>query len=133
MSSDKRTESFKAPPEVSDGIRRYQKSRGFEHRSQAHQELVEVGLREQRNPIIWRLKDKVVDWASMLAIAAIVMGVVGATTDIVGVYDGAAISLTLLITASVLLAVFEFTRIVMGMNAVGVKTREVIGKVIPHE
>lgn len=129
MSSDKRTESFKAPPEVSDGIERYQRKRDFDHRSQALEELVTVGLREQRNPIIWRLKDSVVDWASMLAIASIVMAVVGATTDIMAVYDAAVVATTLLITAAGLLAAFEFTRIVMGMNAVGVRVRELINKV----
>lgn len=120
---------FRADEETRDEVAAFQRQHGFEDRSKACRELIEVGLREQRNPIIWRLKDSVVEWCSTLAIAAVVVFITGATTDVVAFRDGVVVAATCVVVATALLAGFETARVVTGVNAVGVKVREVLGKV----
>lgn len=126
MSSGNDPVTWRTDAERIEEVEQFQKRNGFDNRSQALDHVVDVGLREQRNPILWRLKDRVIDWVSILGIAAVMVYIAGATTGIFTMTAAAQFSVAMLITAAVLLAGFELARVVTGMNAVGVRLRDVL-------
>lgn len=101
----------------------YQDRMGKDTLSDATKELVEVGLREQRNPIVWRFKDRVIEWVSLLSISSVVVFALGAGTRIFTFVEGFRAAILMLMLAAVLLACFETARIIAGMNEVGVRVR----------
>lgn len=117
---------FRADDGLRDGVERYQEREGFDNQSDATRRLVEVGLREQRNPIVWRFKDRIVEWINLLSISAVVVFALGAATDLFVFGEGVAASLVLLMLACVLLAGFETARLLAGMNEMGVRMRRVL-------
>lgn len=112
-----------------EGVEEYQDREGFEHLSDATRELVEVGLREQRNPLVYRVKTKMVEWVSLLSISAVVVFALGAGTGIMTMVDGIRAAMLLITLSAVLLAVFESARVVAGMNVVGVRLRSGLASV----
>ena len=105
-------------------VSRFQDQHGFEHQSDAVKRLIEVGLREQRNPIVWRFKDRVVEWVNLLSIAAVMVFALGAGTNIFTFVAGIRAAILMLMLAAVLLAIFETARLIAGMNHVGVRVRD---------
>lgn len=110
---------FRANDELREQVEAYERKHDFEDRSKATRQLVKVGLREQRHPLVWRLKDRVIDWVATLGIAAIIVFLAGATTTVFTVRDASVFSITLVIVAGVLLGGYELLRLVLGMNEVG--------------
>lgn len=113
----------RADETLSDRVGRFQERHGLEHRTDAVKRLVEVGLREQRAPLVYRAKDRVVEWVSLLSISAVVVFALGAATGILGFAAGIRAAMLLLTLAAVLLALFETARVAWGMNEVGVRLR----------
>lgn len=130
MASSKQTVSFKAEPVDVEKIDAYAEREGYEHRSDAAKELVETGLREQSNPLVWRWKHRVVDWAGILGIAAIIVFLAGGATSVISVRDGAVLSLTFVSVAVLLLAGFEVVRVVLGINEVGEAVHARVGALV---
>lgn len=108
----------------------YRDRMGMDHLSDATEELIEVGLREQRNPIVWRVKDHVVEWVSLLSISSVIVFALGAGTSIFTFVDGFRASVLMLMLAAVLLGCFETARVIAGMNHVGVRVREMMAAVV---
>lgn len=104
----------------------FQKREGYQYTSDAGKELVEVGLRERQNPVIWRAKDRIVDWANMLVVAAVVVAALGATTGMYAAVEGALAATVLLASSAILLAGLEVARGVAGMNPMGIRVRELL-------
>lgn len=107
-------------------VEEFKDSEGFEHLSQAGQELVEVGLRERQHPVIWRAKDRIVDWANTLVVMAAVVATLGATTGMYRTVEGVLAGIVLLALSSMLLASLEVARGVAGMNPMGLRVRELL-------
>lgn len=95
--------------------------------SEAAGEMIEVGLRESTNPLVYRLKDRVVDWISLLGMAAVIVFLAGAATSVIHVIDAAKLSISLFGAALILLGVYELTRLALGMNRLGSAVRHVLG------
>lgn len=113
------TLSAKVDSDTKREVNRYKEQRGHEHRSDAVRELVQIGLRESTNPLVFRMKDRVVDWVSLLGIAAVIVFIAGATTNVIHVVDATKLSIALVSSAVVLLAVFELLRVATGSNEIG--------------
>lgn len=108
-------------------VERYKQRHDCDSMSEAGAELIEIGLRESANPVVFRLKDRVVDWVSLLGIASVIVFVAGSTTAVISSTDAAKLSVALLGAAIVLLGAFELARIAFGMNELGSAVREFIG------
>lgn len=108
-----------------DEIERLEERFDFDTQSDMHRHIYRVGLREQRNPLMWRLKDRVVDWVSIMGIAAVMVFLAGA----VGVFpmvDAAKFSVALVIVAMGMLGAFELGRVMLGMNELSVRLRDFV-------
>jgi len=114
-------------------VENYQAREGKEHLSDAGKELVEVGLRERQNPLVWRAKERIVDWANMLVVAAVVVAALGATTGLYTTVGGVMAATVLLSSAAILLASLELVRGLAGSNQLGVRARELLGGEDNHE
>lgn len=121
--------TFRADEDLHECVEDFAEARGL-NRSEATQELVRVGLREQQHPILWRFKDRVVEWINLLSISAVVIFVVGAATSIYGAAEGTIAAFVMLTLAGVLMGVFEFARVVAGMNEMGVRARQAVSMVV---
>jgi len=108
-------------------VETYQERRDHESPSTAAAELIEIGLRESSNPVVYRAKDRVVEWVSLLGIASVIVFLAGATTAVMHVTDAAKLSIALVGAAIVLLGMFELARVALGMNELGSAVREVLG------
>jgi len=128
MATDKKTVSFKTDSSQKQRIVDFKDRNGYEHLSEAVEDLVDVGLREQKSPIVYRLKDRVVDWASALALAAVIVVVGGATTKVVAMSHAVAFSVVLLMFAVMLLGMYELTRVSVGANEIGAALRDRFGR-----
>lgn len=115
---------FRADEELRDAVEDYQKREGMEHLSDATKDLVQVGLREQRSPILARCKDRVVEWANLLVVAGLVLFTLAVVTRLVPFAQGTLAAVVLLLMASMLLAANEIVRAVAGVNEVGVRVRD---------
>lgn len=106
---------------------RYMELHDYESMSEAAGDLIEIGLRESSNPVIFRVKDRVVDWVSLLGIAAVIVFLAGATTNVIALVDAAKLSVSLVVVAVVLLGSFELARLALGMNELGSALRDMVG------
>jgi len=109
-------------------VEEFKDRQGYEHLSDAGKQLVEVGLREQRNPLVWRAKSHVVDWANHLLVSAVVVAAVGLTTRLFAPAQGLLAAVVLLTSAAMLLAGLEVARGIAGANEIGVQVRSVFGR-----
>jgi len=122
--------TIRADDDFTERVEHYRERAGKESRTEAIKDLVEVGLREQSNPLLYRLKDRVLEWVNLLAMTAIVMFVVGVTTDIITATNGVIGAFFALFLASGLLAAYELVRAVGGMNEMGVRARQAADMVV---
>jgi len=127
MASDTKTVGFNADSAMRREITAYQDEHSHDNRSDAVKELVEVGLREQSNPILYRMKDRVIDWASILTIAAVIVVVAGGTTGTIPMGDAIPFAMGMFLTGVALLAGYEVLRLLWGTNAVGAWLRYSLG------
>lgn len=123
MATDKQTVSFRAGKQTRDRITAYMESKGYDQQSDAVKELVDVGLREQRSPLVYRMKDRVVDWASWLLMMAVMVLIAGATTAAVPLPGAYKFSVATASVAVGMLGVYELVRFVGGMNEIGAGIR----------
>lgn len=121
---------FRASDEFQQRVEDYADSHGHENRTDALKELVDVGLREQQSPMLYRAKDRVAEWVNLLSFAAVLMFVISATTRIVAVTDGIIASFFMLALACVLLAGFELLRTFDGANGLGQQARAAVAMVV---
>lgn len=128
MAADSETLGFQADEDVVRCVERYRDVRGHDNRSDALRELTEIGLREQSNPLLYRLKDRVVDWISMFGVAAVIVFLAGATTAM-PMYAAVKFAVSMLIASVLLLACYELARVAAGTSAVGQHVRHILAGV----
>ena len=121
---------FRADEHLREDVDAYAAREDFDTQSAATRKLVEVGLREQQHPIVWRFKDRVIEWTNLLSISAVVVFALGLTTDLIPFAQGVLGALVLVSVASVLIAGFEFARTISGMNTIGVQLRNGVNRVV---
>lgn len=97
-------------------------------RSAAVKELLRVGIREKQNPLVYRLKDSVINWAGQLGVIAVFVFTLGSVTPFVSFGNGVLVAFSLVIAALLLMATFEVLRFATGSNEVGQRLREVVAR-----
>lgn len=117
-----------ASTELDERVEAYQRREDIDDQSEAVRQLIRVGLRESRSPVLYRFKDRVVRWAGDLAIFGILAGLIGVVTPVLSVRDGAILGAGLLITGVGLLAMVEIARLIGGTNAAGDSLRRVLSR-----
>ena len=122
--------TIRADEEFRERVERYEERAGKASRTDAIKELVDVGLREQERPLLYRAKDRVVEWVHLLSIIGVALFVLGVTTDLVTATDGLIAAVFSLGLAAALLAGYELARALAGSNEVGVRLRAVVAMVV---
>jgi len=119
MAADRQTLSFKADDTVQDRVDEFADREDYDYTSEALEQLVRVGLRETRSPILYRLKEEIINWAGWLGLTAIVAVVAGITTPVLAVTHGLMIATVLVAVAIALLALVELLRVLRGESELG--------------
>jgi len=119
MAADRQTLGFNADDTIQDRVDEFKEREDYDHRSEALEQLVRVGLRETRSPILYRLKEEVVDWAGWLGLTALIAVVAGITTPVLAVTHGLMIATVLIAVATGLLALVELLRVLRGESELG--------------
>jgi len=119
MATDGKTIGFRADDTTRQRVEEFQDREDYDDRAKALQKLVEVGLRETRSPILFRLKEEVVTWAGWLGVTAIIAVIAGLTTPMLAVTDGLMIAAVVVVVAIALLATVEAFRVLRGESEVG--------------
>lgn len=118
--------SFRPDEDVVEAIETYQAREGIESRTEAVQEMIRVGARETRYPLLHRLKDHVTTWAGWLGVAAIVVMLAGVTLPFLLPVHAVVMAMTLIGCAFGLVGVYELARVVTGQSELGARVREVV-------
>lgn len=114
MAAGKKTLGFEADQELQDAVKRYETRHNCSSRSEALEQLVTVGIRESRNPILYRCKDYAIEGAwylSLIGIGTIVMGVM---TDLMSAGHAIQIAAVLVSIGAALIASVELLRFAGG-------------------
>jgi hypothetical protein len=115
--------SFRAEDGTIEAIERYQEQNDFEDRSKAVLQLVEVGLREQKTPLLYNLGQNAIEAAQYSMIAALVVVVIGASPAGFGVAAGMWLGAALVTVGTGLLAGVELLKALNGQSAIGTLLR----------
>lgn len=92
---------------------------GYESTSEATRDLVEVGLRESKGPVLYHLRESANTAAFVLACGAISVLILGVTTDIFDVWNSMVIGAVFLIVGGSLVATIEVMRTINSQNELG--------------
>jgi len=117
MSKD--TVGFRADDATKDAIDHYKEEHGFDDRSKAVLKLVEVGLREQKTPLLYNLGQTAIQAAQYAMIAALVVIVIGWSPAGFDVSAGMWLGASLVLVGAGLLAGVELLKALNGQNALG--------------
>jgi len=110
---------FRADEATKDAIDDFKERNNYESRSDAIIDLVKVGLREQKTPLLYNLGETAISAAQYLVIAALVVIVIGASPAGFGTVHGMWIGAALVCVAAFILAVVELVKAVNGQSAIG--------------
>lgn len=119
MAAEDKTIGFRADKDLQERIQSYRERYGHDNQSEAVEELAEIGLREAKSPILYRLKDRVIEGAWYLALLGLVAVVAGHLTDVLAPADSILLAAVLLAVAAGLIAGLELLRVVNGQSEVG--------------
>lgn len=113
MATDRDIVSFDADGLKPD-IDRFQTREGYDNRTDACRELIRVGLRETRSPIMYRLKNEVINWAGWLGVTAIIVVISGLTTPVLHPIHALMVAGIMCLVALSMLAFVELLRLYQG-------------------
>ncbi len=105
----------------------YAEAAGYPSRSQALEQLIQTGLREEESPLGARARDQAVQWAGLLTIGALVLAVVGVASPVPMRWAWPT-TLALVGASAVILGVLEFARLVAGQSQLGQQVRRVVNE-----
>lgn len=114
--------------ELADRVDSYQDEMGYEHRSDALDDLIRKGLRESRSPILSRWRDQVVDWAGLLVMTGAIFLAAGFVFPQIHPMTGGLMALVLAFMALAMLGIVETARLLRGSNELGARMREVVAR-----
>jgi type IV secretory pathway TrbD component len=118
---DSKTIGFRADEDLQERIETYGSEQGYDKQSEAVEDLVKTGLREKRQPLLYRAKGSASSIALGLTIAAVVAVVLGFVTTLWTIGQGVVIALVLIASASATLMLVELPRMVSGQNHLGAR------------
>ena len=110
---------FRADDTTKDAIEHYQEEHGFEDQAKAIRNLVQVGLREQKTPLLYNLGQTAIQAAQYAMIAALVVIVIGWSPAGFDVSAGMWLGASLVLVGVGLLAGVELLKALNGQNALG--------------
>lgn len=128
MAAEDKVITFRAGQDLQDGIQSYEERYGYESRSEAVQELAQIGLREAKNPILYRLKDRVIEGSWYLALLSVVVVVAGHLTTVLSPGNSIMLAAVLLAVAAALIACLELLRTINGQSELGAAFWGVVGR-----
>lgn len=116
-SGDRQTVSFTTDASTEAEISEYQsRSPTADNRSQAIEELVAVGLREQRGPMLYRWRESAADVALMFCTAAVAVAIIGMGTPMLTLREAAQVGAALALVALSLVGGIELARTLNGQS-----------------
>jgi len=110
---------FRADEATKDAIDDFKERHNYDSRSDAIIDLVKVGLRERKTPLLYNLGETAISAAQYLMIAALVVIVIGASPAGFGTVAGMWIGAALVCVAAFVLAVVELLKAANGQSAIG--------------
>lgn len=122
---DRKTISFTTDAGTEADIEAYEARAGKENRSKAVEELVKVGLREQRGPLLYRWRESAADVALMFCAAAVATLVIGMGTTVATINDAIPVAAAFAAVALGLVAAVEVGRTIRGQNELAAVFRRV--------
>lgn len=124
MAQSDTTLSFRAGADTKEQVDQFKDARGFDSRSDALEELTRVGLRESTSPLLSRAKDKGLELSYQLGLGAIVVMVLGTTTEVLSPWHAVQTAVIFLLVAVFVLALLELARTLNAQNWLGNEIRE---------
>ena len=117
MADDNRTTiSFTAESRTAADIETYEARTGKDNRSQAVEELVEIGLREQRGPLLYRWRESAADVALIFACGALATTIIGMGTPLMSLSAALGVAAAFAAVGMGLVAAVEVGRTFNGQN-----------------
>lgn len=104
--------------EATHKVEEYQEKRGFESKSKAAKELVEIGFREAEHPTLYRWYERMADVAGLVLVVA-VLGLIAGFTGVIDRIDAAYFASASLLFAVSLLALMLVMRVMYGQTELG--------------
>lgn len=123
--ADRKTISFTTDAGTEAEIKAYETRAGKENRSKAVEELVNIGLREQRGPMLYRWRDSAADVALMFCAAAVATLVIGMGTTLATIGQAIGVAGAFVAVALGLMAAVELGRTLRGQNELASVLRRV--------
>lgn len=105
--------------DTASAVEHFQERHGYDSRSEAVGELVKIGIRETRAPVLHRWRNNAIDAAYHLFLVGVVTGVAGWATTLLAPAQGARVAVVLWLTSLALVAAVEVPRSVVGCNELG--------------
>jgi len=111
--------------DLHDRVEGYREERGFEYKSDAVKELLRVGLRESRSPLLRRFRERAIVIGEMLAVFALMFLAASIVIATIPFSEGLLMAVVLLLFAVAIPSAVELARVVRGSNAIGTMFWEV--------
>jgi len=109
--------STRVNEETKEQLERYQDRQEYDDRSDAHREILTIGLQEANGPVSLRWREMALSAAFHLSLLSVVVIVLGVGTSMLGVGQALAVAAVLVTTACAPVAAIECTRVVTGQAA----------------
>lgn len=123
---DRETVSFTTDAGTAAEIEAYKgRSSSADNRSKAIEELVQIGLREQRGPLLYRWRDSAADVALMFCAAAVSVVVIGMGTPMLTLSEAVQVGAAFALVALGLVGAIEVARTVNGQSELSALLRRV--------
>lgn len=123
MAKGKKTVGFKADGSQQEDIEQYKTRNGLGSTSEALEDLVEMGLREARGPILYRIKQQAIDAAFYLGLVALVTIIIGFTTSNLTPGNAIEIALVMVAIGMMPIAILELVRYGRGQSTLRNRVR----------
>lgn len=111
--------SARVDQELVNGVEAYQEQIGADDRSDAHREILRIGLREAQGPVAHDIRDMALDAAYHLALVAVVVLIAGHMTTVLTPAHATAIAVVTLSVAAAPVAIVEMVRAARGQSEIG--------------
>lgn len=120
---EQRPLSARVPAETRNKVEQYKDNREFDSRSDAVEDLINVGLRERQAPLVSRVRERAFDTAYHLPLVAVVTVVTGWMTTALTPAHSLQIAVVLLVIGVAPLATVELWRAGAGQSELGARLR----------
>lgn len=115
----KETLSTAVSEDLKEEVEGYQESKGMDSISKATEDLVKIGLREARGPILYRVRQQAIDGAFYLTLVAVTVMIVGSMTTVTSAQTGIQIAVVLMAVGIAPVATIVLARVTRDVLARG--------------